>query len=125
MTLDNNQGLIYNSQNPGQPGFSLAVNSSNPFNNSGMNFAQGLASKTYNDTIGQYSAQAGVPIGTGPAAAIYGQGIGGIAGAMIGFGYCKYKKHDHKKTLLYTGVGAFVGFIAGKLAAHTGVVTVK
>jgi cell division protein FtsZ len=45
MTLDNNQGLIYNSQNPGQPGFSLAVNSSNPFNNSGMNFAQGKDGK--------------------------------------------------------------------------------
>ena len=45
MTLDNNQGLIYNSQNTGQPGFSLAVNSSNPFNNSGMNFAQGKDGK--------------------------------------------------------------------------------
>ncbi|MEH2081660.1 MAG: cell division protein FtsZ [Nostoc sp.] len=41
MTLDNNQGLNYkNSQSTGQPGFSLAVNSTNPFNNSGLNFGQ-------------------------------------------------------------------------------------
>ncbi|MFM5890599.1 MAG: cell division protein FtsZ [Dolichospermum sp.] len=38
MTLDNNQGLIYNSQTGNQPGFSLAVNSNNPFNNSSLNF---------------------------------------------------------------------------------------
>lgn len=37
MTLDNNQGLTYkNSQSPGQQGFTLTNNSSNPFNNSGF-----------------------------------------------------------------------------------------
>ena len=37
MTLDNNQELTYgNSQPPGQPGLSLAVNSNNPFNHSGL-----------------------------------------------------------------------------------------
>jgi cell division protein FtsZ len=41
MTLDNNQGLVYkNSQSPGQSGFSLAVNSSNPFNHSGLSLGQ-------------------------------------------------------------------------------------
>jgi cell division protein FtsZ len=41
MTLDNNQGLTYkNSQSVGQSGFSLAVNSTNPFNHSGLNFGQ-------------------------------------------------------------------------------------
>lgn len=41
MTLDNNQGLTYkNSQSVGQSGFSLAVNSTNPFNHSGLNFSQ-------------------------------------------------------------------------------------
>ncbi|MEI6443164.1 MAG: cell division protein FtsZ, partial [Nostocales cyanobacterium ELA583] len=45
MTLDNNQGLTHNSQTPGQQGFSLAVNSNNPFNNSGLNFAQGKDGK--------------------------------------------------------------------------------
>jgi hypothetical protein len=45
-----------------------------------MNFAQGLASKTYNDTINQYSAQAGVPIGPQAAASIYQTGmLGNIA----------------------------------------------
>src|ERR1700682_6109148 len=44
-----------------------------------MTFAHGLASKTYNDTIKQLQDQAGVGIGTGPAAGIYGQGISGIA----------------------------------------------
>ena len=45
MTLDNNQGLTNNSQTPGQLGFSQAVNSNNPFSNSGLNFAQGKDSK--------------------------------------------------------------------------------
>ncbi|MGH7998691.1 MAG: cell division protein FtsZ [Brasilonema sp.] len=41
MTLDNNQGLTYkNSQSPGQQGFSLAINSTNPFNNTGVNYGQ-------------------------------------------------------------------------------------
>ena len=39
MTLDNDQGLTYkNSQSPGQPGLSLAINSPNPFSHSGLNF---------------------------------------------------------------------------------------
>jgi cell division protein FtsZ len=46
MTLDNNQGLTYkNSQSVGQPGFSLAANSTNPFNHSGLNFGQNNDSK--------------------------------------------------------------------------------
>ncbi|MBO3460802.1 cell division protein FtsZ [Aetokthonos hydrillicola Thurmond2011] len=46
MTLENNQGLTYkNSQSPGQPGISLAINTTNPFNNSGLNFGQSHDSK--------------------------------------------------------------------------------
>ncbi|BAY38773.1 cell division protein FtsZ [Nostoc sp. NIES-2111] len=46
MTLDNNQELTYrNSQSMGQPSLSLAVNSSNPFNHSGLNFGQNNDSK--------------------------------------------------------------------------------
>ncbi len=46
MTLDNNQGLTYkNSQSPGQSAFSLAVNSTNPFNHSGLSFGQNNDSK--------------------------------------------------------------------------------
>ncbi|MBD2430403.1 MULTISPECIES: cell division protein FtsZ [Fischerella] len=46
MTLDNNQGLTYkNSQSPGQSTFSLAVNSTNPFNHSGLSFGQNNDSK--------------------------------------------------------------------------------
>lgn len=45
MTFDNNQGLIYNSQAGNQPGFSQAVNATNPFNNSSLNFTQGQDNK--------------------------------------------------------------------------------
>ncbi|MBW4634276.1 MAG: cell division protein FtsZ [Iphinoe sp. HA4291-MV1] len=46
MTLDNNQGLTYkNSQSPGQQGFSLAINSTNPFNNTGVNYGSNHDSK--------------------------------------------------------------------------------
>ena len=46
MTLDNDQGLTYkNSQSPGQPGLSLAINSPNPFSHSGLNFGHNHDSK--------------------------------------------------------------------------------
>lgn len=47
MTLDNNQGLTYrNSQSPGQPELSIAVNSTNPFSHSGLTFGQNNDNKT-------------------------------------------------------------------------------
>lgn len=48
--------------------------------------------------------------------------LGAIGGAIIGFGIAKYKKHDMKKALKYTIVGAIAGFIAGNLIAHTGII---
>jgi hypothetical protein len=54
--------------------FGVGAGSTNP---DMMNFAQGLASKTYNDTIKQYSDQAGVGIGPSAAASIYGLGMQG------------------------------------------------
>ncbi|MUG95376.1 cell division protein FtsZ [Scytonema sp. UIC 10036] len=46
MTLDNNQGLTYkNSQLPGQSGYSLSTNSTNPFSHSTINFSQNHDSK--------------------------------------------------------------------------------
>ncbi|MBD2297564.1 cell division protein FtsZ [Nostoc sp. FACHB-87] len=79
MTLDNNQGLTYkNSQSVGQPGFSLAVNSNNPFNHSGLNFAQGPDSKKIsleNSRIGEI-----VP---GRVANIKVIGVGGGGGNAV------------------------------------------
>jgi cell division protein FtsZ len=79
MTLDNNQGLTYkNSQSPGQPGLSLAVNSTNPFNNSGMNFGQNHDNKkifTENSRIGEI-----VP---GRVANIKVIGVGGGGGNAV------------------------------------------
>lgn len=40
--------------------------------------------------------------------------IGALVGAGIGFAYCKYKKHDMKKTAMYALIGGFIGFMAGK-----------
>jgi hypothetical protein len=54
--------------------FGVGAGSTNP---DMMNYAQGLASKTYNDTIKQYSDQAGVGIGPSAAASIYGLGMQG------------------------------------------------
>jgi hypothetical protein len=48
--------------------------------------------------------------------------LAAIGGAVIGFGYAKYKKHDMKKALIYTVVGGVVGFVAGKIASHTGII---
>lgn len=79
MTLDNNQGLTYkNSQSVGQPGFSLAVNSNNPFNNSGLNFGQNHDSKKMsaeNSRIGEI-----VP---GRVANIKVIGVGGGGGNAV------------------------------------------
>ncbi|MBN3941165.1 MAG: cell division protein FtsZ [Nostoc sp.] len=79
MTLDNNQGLNYkNSQSTGQPGFSLAVNSTNPFNNSGLNFGQNHDNKKIspeNSRIGEI-----VP---GRVANIKVIGVGGGGGNAV------------------------------------------
>jgi cell division protein FtsZ len=79
MTLDNHQGLTYkNSQSLGQPGFPLAVNSTNPFNNSGLNFAQNHDSKKIspeNSRIGEI-----VP---GRVANIKVIGVGGGGGNAV------------------------------------------
>jgi cell division protein FtsZ len=79
MTLDNNQGLTYkNSQSVGQPGFSLAVNSNNPFSHSGLNFGQGQDNKKIsveNSRIGEI-----VP---GRVANIKVIGVGGGGGNAV------------------------------------------
>ncbi|EAW44422.1 cell division protein FtsZ [Nodularia spumigena CS-584] len=79
MTLDNKQGLTYkNSPSVGQQGFPLAVNSTNPFNNSGLNFGQNHDSKkmsTENSRIGEI-----VP---GRVANIKVIGVGGGGGNAV------------------------------------------
>ncbi|GCL43744.1 cell division protein FtsZ [Anabaena sp. FACHB-1250] len=78
MTFDNNQGLIYNSQAGNQPGFSLAVNATNPFNNSSLNFTQGQDHKrisTESRSIGEI-----VP---GRVANIKVIGVGGGGGNAV------------------------------------------
>ncbi|WP_341527292.1 cell division protein FtsZ [Nostoc sp. UHCC 0302] len=79
MTLDNNQELTYkNSQSVGQPGFSLAANSTNPFNNSGLNFGQNHDNKKIpveNSRIGEI-----VP---GRVANIKVIGVGGGGGNAV------------------------------------------
>ncbi|MDB9373243.1 cell division protein FtsZ [Nodularia sphaerocarpa] len=78
MTLDNNQGLTYkNSQSVGQHGFPLAVNSTNPFNNSSLNFGNHDSKKmsTENSRIGEI-----VP---GRVANIKVIGVGGGGGNAV------------------------------------------
>jgi cell division protein FtsZ len=78
MTFDNNQGLIYNSQAGNQPGFSQAVNATNPFNNSSLNFTQGQDNKrisTESRSIGEI-----VP---GRVANIKVIGVGGGGGNAV------------------------------------------
>lgn len=45
--------------------------------------------------------------------------IGAISGAIIGFGYAKYKKHETKKVGIYALVGAVAGYVVGRVIAHT------
>lgn len=51
--------------------------------------------------------------------------IGAALGAVAGFGYANYKKEDYKKKLMYTLIGAGLGFVAGKMVTKKGLVTVK
>lgn len=51
--------------------------------------------------------------------------IGAIAGALAGYGYCKYKKHDGKKTFVYASVGAVAGYLVGLYLDHKAVGTIK
>ncbi|MDH6060600.1 cell division protein FtsZ [Chrysosporum bergii ANA360D] len=79
MTLDNNQGLTYkNPQSMGQQGFPLPVNSTNPFNSSGLNLGPNHDSKkmsTENSRIGEI-----VP---GRVANIKVIGVGGGGGNAV------------------------------------------
>jgi len=59
--------------------FGVGAGSTNP---DMMNYAQGLASKTYNDTINQYSNQAGVGITPASAAGILQTGMQGNIAAQ-------------------------------------------
>lgn len=40
---------------------------------------------------------------------------GVVGGAVAGFAYARYKKHDYKKALMYTAVGSLLGFGAAYL----------
>lgn len=48
-----------------------------------------------------------------------------IGGAIAGFAYCKYKKHDIKKTAMYIGIGAVVGYGVGYFIDSRRKVTIK
>ncbi len=48
--------------------------------------------------------------------------LGAIGGAIIGFGYSKYKKHETKKLAIFTVVGAIAGYVVGRVIAHTATV---
>jgi cell division protein FtsZ len=79
MTLDNNQGLTYrNSQSVGQSGFSLAVNSTNPFNHSGLNFGQNNDAKKISTEINRIGE-----IVPGRVANIKVIGVGGGGGNAV------------------------------------------
>jgi cell division protein FtsZ len=79
MTLDNNQGLTYrNSQSVGQSGFSLAANSTNPFNHSGLNFGQNNDAKKISTEINRIGE-----IVPGRVANIKVIGVGGGGGNAV------------------------------------------
>ncbi len=40
--------------------------------------------------------------------------IGTIAGGLLAFGFAKYKKVDNKHVIIYSVVGAVIGFVAAK-----------
>jgi hypothetical protein len=70
-SLSQGLGAVANRDNRS---FGVGAGSTNP---DMMTFAQGLAQKTYNDTINQYSQQAGVNIGPSAAASILQTGMQG------------------------------------------------
>lgn len=41
-----------------------------------------------------------------------------LVGASIGFAYCKYKKHDTKRIIVYAVVGGVAGFLAGRYVVN-------
>lgn len=48
--------------------------------------------------------------------------LGAISGAVVGFGYAKWKKHDLKKVGLYMLIGGVAGFAIGKIISHKAVI---
>lgn len=75
----NKQGLAHKiSQSPGQPGFSLAVNSNNPFNNAGLHFGQNQISDGFPNEGDQFQ-----DIVPGRVANIKVVGVGGGGGNAV------------------------------------------
>ncbi len=77
-SLDQGLGAVANRDNRQ---FGVGAGSTNP---DLMNYASGLASKTYNDTIKQLQDQAGVGIGPGAAASVLNTGMQGSINARLG-----------------------------------------
>ncbi len=48
--------------------------------------------------------------------------LGAIGGAVAGFAWAKYKKHETKKIAIYALIGGVAGFVVGKVIAHTATV---
>lgn len=52
--------------------------------------------------------------------------IGVVAGALVGYGFAKYRKVDGKKMYMYAAIGAVAGFVIGKyIQSHRDIKIVK
>ena len=51
--------------------------------------------------------------------------LAAISGAVIGFGWAKYKKHDMKKAGMYALIGGIVGFAGGYIFEHRATITLS
>ncbi len=121
-SLDQGLGAVANRDNRS---FGVGAGSTNP---DLMNFAQGLASKTYDSTIKQLSDQAGVGIGPQSAASIYQTGMLGnlasTAAAQAAQGNTIGSVAGAASTLLPAAVSAirsaFGGNASGPMPASVG-----
>lgn len=48
--------------------------------------------------------------------------LGAVGGALAGFAWAKYKKHETKKIAIYALIGGVAGFVFGKVISHTATV---
>ena len=78
-------------------------------------------------TLGADSAQTPTQVNLRPAErADRNKFIGVVVGGLAGFAWAKYKKHDMKKSAMYIGAGAVLGFAVGyMLDSRRDKVTIK
>lgn len=104
----------------------FVVHTEDPEDNKLIFFNKIKPMDTVDVKLGADAAQSPTVVNMKPAEKTHkNEFVGAIVGGIAGFLYCRYKKHDLKKTALYIAGGAALGFGVGYLIEKRHKVTIQ